>query len=391
MSIKFIHTADLQIAKPYGSLQDDTKRVLLQQKRIEVLNKIKDLAISNKAEFIVTAGDMFDSSTPTKHDVSQTCSLIGSIELPVFVIPGNHDNGGPGGIWGQDFFLKEKNSLSPNLQVLLEPKLVELDNAILFPCPLLRRHESLDLTAWLRNFNEADLISDSKLKTRIVIAHGSTQNFGSGSSDDEEYSVSNLIDIQRLPENEFDYIALGDWHGTKQITEKAWYAGTPEIDRFIKGAYNDPGNVLIVTAERGEEPIVEKIRTTAINWFEKDFEFLDETSLNLFNTEIGNEFQTRTSQDLLKLTLRGYLGLDQYTQLENLLEVLEARLIRVKLDNKIKITPTEQEIESLKNRTDDPLISTVADKLLILSALGNEEEEIARVALRELYAVCNNK
>ena len=44
MSVKFVHTADLQLAKPYGGIQDETKRVLLQEKRLEVIEKIGKLA-----------------------------------------------------------------------------------------------------------------------------------------------------------------------------------------------------------------------------------------------------------------------------------------------------------------------------------------------------------
>ena len=387
MSIKFVHTADLQLAKPYGGIQDETKRVLLQEKRLEVIEKIGKLANENNAAFIVIAGDMFDSSTPTKFVVSKTCSLIGAIKLPVYVIPGNHDNGGKGGIWDQPFFLKEKESLAPNLNVLLEPVPVELEDTILFPCPLLRRHESADLTAWLRNI---DMSGFPVHKPRIILAHGTTQDFSSGSTLDEEYTVANFIDLARLPESEYDYIALGDWHGTKKVGNKAWYAGTPEIDRFIKGDENKPGHVLLVEAARNNEPKVEQIRTTEIDWYEMQFEFLDENSLAVFESEINQLIGTSVSSHLLKLVLTGHLGLADFTKLESRIEVLESRLIRIKLDNKVTITPTKEELETLKSRTDDPLISSVAEKLFNEIALGSENAEVAKVALRELYAACNN-
>lgn len=387
MSVKFVHTADLQLAKPYGGIQDETKRVLLQEKRLEVIEKIGKLAKENNAAFVVIAGDMFDSNTPTKAVVSKTCSLIGAIKLPVYVIPGNHDNGCKGGIWDQTFFLKEKESLAPNLNVLLEPVPVELKDAILFPCPLLRRHESADLTAWLRNI---DMSGFPDHKPRIILAHGTTQDFSSGSTLDEEYTVANFIDLARLPESEYDYIALGDWHGTKKVGNKAWYAGTPEIDRFIKGDENKPGHVLLVEAARNNEPKVEQIRTTEIDWYEMQFEFLDENSLGVFEAEINQLIGTSVSTHLLKLGLTGHLGLADFTKLESRIEVLESRLIRIKLDNKVTITPTKEELETLKSRTDDPLISSVAEKLFNEIALGNENAEVAKVALRELYAACNN-
>jgi DNA repair exonuclease SbcCD nuclease subunit len=385
MSVKFVHTADLQLAKPYGSIQDETKRVKLKDVRFEVFTSIKKMVEEHGAKFVVIAGDMFDSTTPTNYEVSQACSLIGAINVPVYVIPGNHDHGGKGSVWYQDFFIKEQPRLAPNLIILLEPKAIEIEHAILFPCPLLRRHEYDDLTAWLRTIDSSVFPAS---KPKIILAHGTTQDFSSGSTLDDEYDVANFIDLARLPENEFDYIALGDWHGTKKVGNKAWYAGTPEIDRFIKGAENKPGHVLLVEADCKKAPVVTEIRTTKVEWYEKEFEFIDENSLDIFNAEINALFGTRVAEDLLKLTLTGHLGLADFTKLEEQITTLESRMINLKLDNRVSITPTNYEIESLKNRLSDPLISSVADKLIQASMLGNEDAEIATVALRELYAAC---
>jgi DNA repair exonuclease SbcCD nuclease subunit len=385
MSVKFIHTADLQLAKPYGSIQDENKRVKLKDVRFDVFTTIKKMVEEHGAKFVVIAGDMFDSTTPTNYDVSQACSLIGAINVPVYVIPGNHDHGGKGSVWYQDFFIKEQPRLAPNLIILLEPKAIEIEHAILFPCPLLRRHEYDDLTAWLRTIDSSVFPAS---KPKIILAHGTTQDFSSGSALDDEYIVANFIDLVGFPENEFDYIALGDWHGTKKVGPKAWYAGTPEIDRFIKGAENKPGHVLLVEADCKKAPVVTEIRTTKVEWYEKEFEFIDENSLDIFIADIKALFGTRVAEDLLKLTLTGHLGLADFTKLEEQITTLESRMINLKLDNRVSITPTNDEIESLKNRLSDPLISSVADKLIQASMLGNEDAEIATVALRELYAAC---
>ncbi len=384
MSVKFIHTADLQLAKPYGPIQDEIKRVKLKNVRYDVFTSIKKMVEEDAATFVVIAGDIFDSLTPTNTEVSQACGYIGAIKVPVYVIPGNHDHGGKGGIWGQDFFIKEQASLAPNLKVLLEPKPIEIENAILFPCPLLRQHETADLTAWLRAVDFSNLPAN---KPRIIIAHGTIQGF-TGNDADEEHTIANMINLSNIPDVDYDYIALGDWHGTKKVGAKAWYSGTPEIDRFIKGVDNKPGHVLLVEAERNVEPSVNQIRTTKVEWYEKEFEFLDHNSFEVFDAEIDAITGTRITEDILKLSLTGHLGLADFTRLEEKIVTLESRLINLKLDNKVAITPTTEEIETLKNRTEDPLISSVADKLINASLSGNEEAEIAIIALRELYAVC---
>ena len=129
--------------------------------------------------------------------------------------------------------------------MLLKPEPVELDSAWIFPCPLLRRAESTDTTAWLR-LPEA-LVGCSSDKPRIVLAHGSTQGFSGQSEEDEGVSTAvNQIDLSRMLAEAFDYVALGDWHGAKQITRTAWFSGTPELDRFPKGEDHDAGNVFVV-------------------------------------------------------------------------------------------------------------------------------------------------
>lgn len=384
MSVKFVHTADLQLAKPYGPIQDEIKRVKLKNVRYEVFTSIKKMVEEDAATFVVIAGDLFDSLTPTNTEVSQACGFIGAIKVPVYVIPGNHDHGGKAGIWGQDFFIKEQASLAPNLKVLLEAKPIEIENAILFPCPLLRQHETADLTSWLRGVDFSNFPAN---KPRIIIAHGTIQGF-IGNDADEEHTIANMINLSNIPNDDYDYIALGDWHGTKKVGDKAWYSGTPEIDRFIKGVDNKPGHILLVEAERNVEPRVKQNRTTKVEWYEKEFEFLDHNSFEVFDAEIDAIIGTRIIEDILKLSLTGHLGLADFTRLEEKIVTLESRLINLKLDNNVAITPTTEEIETLKNRTEDPLISSVADKLINASLSGNEEAEIAIIALRELYAVC---
>ena len=267
MSITFLHTADWQLGKPFAGVDDPDKRVLLQHERLEAVRRIGSLARERKARFVIVSGDLFDSPRPTQAIVASACSAIGEIGVPVIAIPGNHDHAGPGSLWTEGFFLRESARLSPNLKVLLEEKPVLLEGAVLLPCPLVRRQSTGDPTAWLRA--PEGFVELSPESPRIVMAHGSIQDFGSAAMDEEELpgsSQPNFIDLGALPSGPIDYVALGDWHGTKQVGPAAWYPGTPELDRFIKGGDHDPGNVLLVTAARGIPAEVEVVRVSGIGW-----------------------------------------------------------------------------------------------------------------------------
>ena len=387
MSAQFLHTADWQVGKPFAGIEDVHKRSLVQQERINVIQRIGDAAREQRAEFVLVAGDLFDSTGATKATVSAACSAIGQMDLPVIAIPGNHDHGGPGSIWEQAFFQRERASLAPNLRVLLLQEPLELETAVIFPCPLLRRAESSDPTAWLRS---VDLPVDAfGGKPRIVLAHGSSQGFGAVPDDDEgNADITNQLDLSKIAAQPFDFIALGDWHGTKQVGPKAWYAGTPEIDRFPKGDSNEPGHILLVVASRGEAPVVQPIGTARIGWHQLAYDLAEDGALARLQEAVEVLIGRRSHEDLLRLELTGSLGIEATTRLEQFLESLDARLLRLKLANRTVVSPSPDEIAALTQRASDPLIARVATQLVARASGSDEHAAIARIALRELHAAC---
>lgn len=391
--LTFLHTADWQIGKPYARMEDEQKRVLARQERLSVIQRIGTVAQEKQVQFILVAGDVFDSATPDKATVSAACAAIGALKMPVYVIPGNHDHGGPGSLWEQAFFLRECAALSPNLQVLLKPEPVELEQAVLFPCPLLRRHDASDTTAWLRSVD----MSRFGDKARLVIAHGSVLDFGPAADDEEDFAASNHLDLSRLPASELDYTALGDWHGLKDVSTvtqvgklTAWYAGTPEPDRFPRGAGNVPGNVLAVTVQRGSTAVVEPVCTARLGWHELEFHLTDDAAVTRLDDALAEKFAGRTAQDLLRLTLHGSLGIAAWSALDQCLETWRSRLLRLRLHSRVTTAPTDDEITTLVSRTDAPLASRVADRLLQETRSSDvDTAETARQALRVLYAALN--
>jgi DNA repair exonuclease SbcCD nuclease subunit len=127
------------------------------------------------------------------------------------VVPGNHDHGGLCSLWAQSFFARECEKLVPNLPFVLDAKSFMLDGTAVFFVPLLRRHDPTDPTVFDHQDFPADL-------SRIVLTHRSVQGFDA-SQEDEYKAVRGLnrIALEGMSSSEIDYIALGDWHGTKQI------------------------------------------------------------------------------------------------------------------------------------------------------------------------------
>lgn len=379
----FLHTADWQLGKPYGAVSEPEKRAALQKERFDVVARIGQAVREHGAAFVVVAGDLFDSPSPAGNVVSRACSEIGKLEVPVYVIPGNHDHGGPLGPWDQSFLRQEREQLAPNLHVLLDPQPVHAPGALLFPCPLLRRQESEDLTVWLRHPDAMFSELPAHLP-RIVVAHGSVHGFG-GDPDPEDPSAGvNRLDLTSLSQHQWDYIALGDWHGCKQVAPNAWYAGTPEPDRFPRGADYLTGHVLVVNATRNDAATVSPVATGGIGWHTLAHTFIGDESVDALGEQYTRVVGNRVGRDLLRLELDGGLGMSALDRLDGLLETWSARLLLLDRRGHVTMAATEADIARLTERAADPLTARIAS--LLRGRLADPaHRDLAESCLRELH------
>ena len=341
----------------------------------------------------MVAGDLFDAPTPAASDVSAVCAALGAINCPVLVIPGNHDHGGVGSVWHDAFFLAERDRRAPNVQVLLEHQPLELEQLVVLPCPLLRRSDSADPCAWLGQLDWGALPAT---KPRLVLAHGSIQGFGatdqasdsSTDSDDENPpNANNLLRLDPRWLEHVDYVALGDWHGLKQVGPKAWYSGTPEPDRFPRHADYRAGVVLQVSLRRGQLPAVEPLPTGTLGWHPVQASLHSDADLERLERELEALLGDRVGRDLVLLEQRGSLSLEAHRRYDALLERLEAQLLRLKRRGHCSEAPGDAELGALTSRPGDPLISQVAAALQqeLTSAADADTQEPLQRALAELH------
>ncbi len=386
--LSILHSADWQIGKPFARVQDPDKRARLRQTRIDCIERIGARAQEQASSLLLVAGDLFDSPTPSSSDVSAVCQAIGRLQIPVLVIPGNHDHGAPGSVWHQAFFQAEQQRRAPNLQVLLERKPLVLQQAIVLPCPLLRRHESDEPTAWIRDLDWSELPSD---RPRLLLAHGSVQGFGADDLDaDEENPASDRNRLRLDPSlvDLVDYVALGDWHGMKQVNAKSWYSGTPEPDRFPRNADYQGAQVLAVQVSRGGMPQVRPVATGALHWLHQRVEFQQPEDLKRLELLLQEQLGDEPGQHLLLLEESGSLSYEAHQHYGALLERLEAQLLRLKRRGRCGLAADVGELDQLTGRADDPLIATVARGLqadLDNREIPAQQRALLHQALAELH------
>lgn len=410
--ITFVHTADWQLGKPFAGITDPAKRARVQQERFEAVRRIAQVARDHRATCVLVAGDLFDSPTPTHAVISAALGLIGEFGLPTFAIPGNHDHGGPDSLWEQAFFRREASRLAPNFHLLdrSQPHVVSASDLpgarcglVLLPCPLTRRREPDDPTAWIRALDFGDF-SDVGESPRVVIAHGSTAVFTARSDNDADdlSGPANTIALERLPIEALDYVALGDWHGFQQVGQKAWYSGTPEVDRFPKEG-QEPGHVAVVTVTRGADPRVTASRTGSFRWLSRAFD-LDASLPCASEGEHGpvhiDRWLTDATQPqaegepsfdgcLARLHLTGTVSLAGREELDRLAESWQARLLRLDLVDDVRLAPATDELTDLTARPDDPIIARVAAALLrrLENPSPADDPDVVRRAIHLLHGL----
>jgi len=388
---RLLHTADWQIGKPYRWVEDQQKRSRLQQERIEAITRIGGLAREHQADVLLVAGDLFDSAAVPTATVMEVLEAIAAFPCPVLVIPGNHDHGGAGGIWRREDVQREMARRCPELHLLLERRPFSLPGLMVLPCPLLRQHESLSPTAWLDRIDWSELPNET---CRVVLAHGSVQGFG-GSDDDLEGGVgggraeSNRLRFGPWAEREVDYIALGDWHALHRVGERCWYSGTPEPDRFSRSNDEQRGQALLVDLERGGSPTVTVLPTAGLHWHAERMQLRSAADLQGLERWLEERVGRRVGRDLIRLELDGQLGLKDHQALEQRLESLKQALLHLRLrGGGIHRRPEAEELRLLTHRSDGPLLSAVARRLIDELAQATEAP-LLETALCELHRLCS--
>jgi len=258
------------------------------------------------------------------------------------------------------------------------------------PCPLLKRSNSTDPTDWVRQLDWTQLPPD---QPRILLAHGSVHGFAAADLDADEdnpTSANNRLQLDGALLDQLDYIALGDWHGLKQINARTWYSGTPEPDRFPRTDDYRGGQVLKVRVQRGEAPLVEPLPTAALDWRQLSANLNTADDLERLERQLQPLLEAEPGQQLLLLEQNGSLSLEAHQRYEQLLERLDAQLLRLKRRGRIEQHPAPEELDLLLQRAEDPLIARVAAELKaeLEKAADHqdpEQRQVLQLALAELH------
>jgi len=327
---RFLHTADWQIGRQYSRFAPDDA-LALAEARLATVGAIAQLASTEGVDGVLVAGDVFDAQTVSERTVRRLFNALQAYPGPWVMIPGNHDAALAESVWTRALRL---GAVPANVHLALEAGVVEIPEAGLavLAAPLTQRHTYGDLTAWF------DGAATAPGLLRLGLAHGSVEGVLAADIDSP-----NPIAQDRARRARLDYLALGDWHGTKCIDDRTWYSGTPEQERFKD---NGAGQVLLVTIDGpGAVPQVAARPVGQYSWHQWQVELTVASDLH----QLIQRLESLPPQAVLDLRVSGQLDLGGHQRLHQALSVAEARHRSLTWDTAdLRLEPTDEDIAALR-------------------------------------------
>lgn len=353
--MRFLHTSDWHAGMPYtwvGAAASSAR-----QARLDVLRSLAALAGSERVDFCLVAGDMFDNHEIAVAGARGIVDIVETFPCPVYVIPGNHDPDCPGSLWNR-LALEGCN----RFRLLRTTEPAAVPGGAILPCPVSRRWSSA---------NPLDEIGERPGDgICIALAHGSLEMPGVGAGAIRRDSAERLG---------LDYIALGDWHSTS-IHGRIAYSGSPELTAIDD---RDAGNVLIVDIEeRGRMPEISKRRCGLMNVHTIERRIGSAASI----VAVADELRALASPyAVLRLTLKGSLPSESSATLASIEALCRDGFLHARVDTSHLLPegsnrPLPAYFETVRSKLQQQAASGTADALAAQRALSLLEEALSEVA-----------
>ncbi|MGD9017926.1 MAG: metallophosphoesterase [Desulfobacterales bacterium] len=311
MTLRFLHTSDWQIGMRAESAGPAALR--LRAERLAAAERAIEAAGAHGCQMILIAGDVFEDNAVDRLLVRKVGDILGAAEAPIFIIPGNHDPLTPGSVWEHHVWREKKN-----ITVVTGPEAIELDDCILYPCPLREKYASKNPTAWID--------ARRALKPAIGMAHGNVDGLP---TEDPDYPIPRDTPAR----TGLDYLALGHWHSLSRFDDgegacRMAYSGTHETTKFGE---RDSGEALVVDITgRSAVPNLTSITTGRLAW-ETIRQSVDQPGALKALADALDAVEA-PEDTLMRIQLEGILFMEDRESLARVEEILSTRFLFGSLD-----------------------------------------------------------
>jgi DNA repair exonuclease SbcCD nuclease subunit len=224
--LRIVHTADVHLGARHDDLGDQASAQ--RERQFVAFVAAVDLAIGEKADLFLIAGDLFDSNVQPRRSVDRVAAQLKRLadaRVRTVIIPGTHDCYDRASIY-RAFDLKALSGGAPDddFVTVLTPDrpsihLPACDVIVYGPVFATKRapHSPLD---------DIDVAGDQRTASwHVGMVHGSIAIPGKTERDEV------VITTDEIAASGLDYLALGHWHSAQQAKAGGVpyaYAGAPE-------------------------------------------------------------------------------------------------------------------------------------------------------------------
>lgn len=228
--MRFLHTADWHIGRKLYGYE-------LIREQEDAFAQISRIAVQEKVDAVVVAGDLYDRALPSEDAVKQLNKMIVELNLklkkPILAISGNHDSAVRLNT-GHEWFKETQYFLNTTIEEAMTP--IEFPDTQFFLLPYFQLFQA-------RNFFEDESLNDlttviekiicqmkkrfNSEKKHVLVAHF----FAAGSTKTESETKIEVGGLNAVPVDildDFDYVALGHLHDVNALhNPKVKYSGSP--------------------------------------------------------------------------------------------------------------------------------------------------------------------
>ncbi|HEY3522951.1 MAG TPA: DNA repair exonuclease [Candidatus Limnocylindrales bacterium] len=243
--LRLLHTADVHLGARHADLGDGASAQ--RERQQAAFAAAIDLAIAERVDLVLIAGDLFDSNVQPKRSVERVAADLARLKaarIRTVILPGTHDVYDRASIY-RAYDLKALAGVGANEDwiTILTPDrpsvhLASCDVVVVGVVHDTKRAPRGALTAAIANVPE-----EAAATWGIGMLHGALAIAGRTDGDDV------VVSIDEIAASGLDYLALGHWHSTQQGTagDTTWaYSGAPEP---VAVDQDRAGQVLLVTLD----------------------------------------------------------------------------------------------------------------------------------------------
>ncbi|NNN10131.1 MAG: exonuclease SbcCD subunit D [Acidimicrobiaceae bacterium] len=372
--IRILHTSDLQLGMTRRFLGHEAQARYTDD-QFDALRRLAKFATEHNCDAVVIAGDVFDAVLPDRRIIARSIDALGSFEVPVFLLPGNHDAGSPESIWTTGNL---SSRLPPNVTVIRDSTVHSVNGGRLeiVGAPWTSRRPDRDLVALALEHLEPP----SHEVTRILVGHGGVDSIN---PDPGNLNLIRLASLESaISEGLIHYVALGDRHSALSIgvAGRVWYSGAPVMTSFREDL-ETTNRALVVTFDT--DVAVDQVEVGQWEFRRIEIAASGADLVEAVGAELARPGdRARTA---IRFVLEGTVNLAERAELDQILDeagdlYASVRLSEDHCDLAVLVDDADLTTLAIGGYGDD----AVAD-LIAMSAQGGDTGDDAVLALRTLY------